>query len=112
MRGPASVYKVTQAPCVPVEGRKLSGVSRTVVRMTDPGRGSRPPVAADVAWLAAARWQGEPLSRLDLAHATAAVVVQAGRDPEGEHTYAVLELAELVGLDTLAELWREAADDS
>src|SRR5215470_13984871 len=112
MRGPASVYKVTHPPCVPMEGRKLSEASRTVVPMTDPGRRLRPHAAADVEQLAAARWQGEPLSRLDLAHATAAVVVQAGRDPEGGHTPAVLDLAERVGLDTLAELWREAADDS
>jgi hypothetical protein len=112
MHGPASVYKVTQTSCVPVEGRKLPEASRTVVPMTDPGRRIRPHVAADVERLAAAQWQSEPLSRLDLAHATAAVVVQAGRDPDGEHTGAVLELADRVGLDTLAELWRDAADDS
>ncbi len=80
--------------------------------MTDPGRRQRPHVTADVERLAAARWQSEPLARIDLAHATAAVVVRAGRDPDGEHTGAVLDLAETVGLDTLAELWREAADDS
>ena len=40
------------------------------------------------------------------------MVVRAGRDPQGQHTGAVLDLAETVGLDTLAELWREAADDS
>jgi hypothetical protein len=86
-------------------------VSRTVVHMTDPGRRQRPHVAADVERLAAAR-HSEPWARIDLAHATAAVVVQAGRDPQGQHTGAVLDLADTVGLDTLAELWREAADDS
>jgi hypothetical protein len=68
----------------------------------------------DVERLAAARGTAEPeaFTRLDMAHATAAAVVQAGRDPGGVATGTLLELAETVGLDTLAELWREAADDS
>ncbi|HSV67427.1 MAG TPA: DNA-directed RNA polymerase subunit beta [Mycobacteriales bacterium] len=85
--------------------------------MTDPGqpageRRPRPHVAADVERLAAARWHGEPLARIELAHATAAVVVEAGRSGVGPRTPDLLDLADTVGLDTLAELWREAADDS
>jgi hypothetical protein len=82
--------------------------------MTEPGRRQRPHVVPDVERLAAARTAGEagPSTRLDLAHATAAAVIRAGRDPEGVATVTLLELEETVGLDTLAELWREAADDS
>lgn len=82
--------------------------------MTEPGRRYRPHVVPDVERLAAAQASAGPeaSSRLDLAHATAAAVVRAGRDPSGVATDTLLELAETVGLDTLAELWREAADDS
>jgi hypothetical protein len=106
------VNNITHATSGSARTRKLSALSRTVVAMTDPGRKQRPHVAADVERLAAVRWQSEPLARIDLAHATAEVVVRAGRDAAGEHTGALLALAETVGLDTLAELWREAADDS
>jgi hypothetical protein len=82
--------------------------------MTDSGRRQRPHVVPDVERLAAARAADvpEPSSRLDLAHATAAAVVRAGREPDGVATVTLLELADTVGLETLAELWREAADDS
>jgi len=61
--------------------------------------------------LAALAADGEPLARLELAHATAAVVVQAGRsDPDP--AMRMILLAETVGLETLAELWRDAAPDS
>jgi hypothetical protein len=82
--------------------------------MTESGRRQRPHVVPDVERLAAARSsaESEPAARLDLAHATAAAVVRAGREPDGVATDILLELAETVGLDTLAELWREADDDS
>lgn len=85
--------------------------------MADPGhagnrRRRRPHLAADVERLAAAHWHGEPLAQIELAHATAAVVVQAGRSGVGPRTPDLVDLAETVGLDTLAELWRQAADDS
>jgi hypothetical protein len=82
--------------------------------MTESGRRQRPHVVPDVERLAAARAGTEPeaFTRLDLAHATAAAVVRAGREPGGVATDTLLELAETVGLETLAELWREAADDS
>jgi hypothetical protein len=75
-------------------------------------RWRRPHIAADVERLAGARWHGEPLAQLELAHATAAAVVRAGRSGEGACTPDLVDLAETVGLDTLAELWRQAADDS
>jgi hypothetical protein len=82
--------------------------------MSEPGRRQRPHVVPDVERLAAARAgaEPEPSTRIDLAHATAAAVVRAGRDRDEVTTDTLLELADTVGLDTLAELWREAADDS
>lgn len=79
--------------------------------MSGPPDPRRPRYSADVERLAALAAGGEPLARLELAHATAAVVVQAGRsdpDPAGR----MVLLAETVGLETLAELWRDAAPDS
>lgn len=86
--------------------------------MTDSGHSvgqrRRPHVVADVERLAGPQWHGEPAGRLELAHTTAAAVVRAGRDGAGAGAGApdLLTLADEVGLDTLAELWRLAADDS
>ncbi len=54
----------------------------------------------------AAGADSSPTSRAEIAAATAAVVVQAGRSPgDGERFVA---LADRVGLDTLAALWQDA----
>jgi hypothetical protein len=45
-------------------------------------------------------------SRAELAAATAAVLVQAGREPGDDERFVAL--ADRVGLDTLAALWRDA----
>ena len=50
---------------------------------------------------------GEPFSRAEMAQATAAAVVAAGRDADGSRDRFVT-LADQVGLDTMAELWRDA----
>ena len=79
----------------------------------DPERRRRRPVlAADVEALAQAAAGGEPSARLELAHATAVALVHAGRDQRGGDTQQLVRLAETVGLDTLSELWRDAAADS
>jgi hypothetical protein len=49
-----------------------------------------------------------PTSRAEVASATAAVVVQAGRDPQAGPDDRFIALADRVGLDTLAELWRDS----
>jgi hypothetical protein len=75
----------------------------------------RPLLSADVEALAAAASGGEPFARLELAHATAAALVDAGRGDGGaadEVTSRLVGLAETVGLDTLSELWRDAPADS
>jgi hypothetical protein len=68
-------------------------------------------LAADVERLAASAAEGEPFARLELAHATAAAVVAAGRG-ENEPSDRMVHLADTVGLDTLAQLWRGAASDT
>ncbi len=68
--------------------------------------------SADVEALAAAVHAGEPFARIELAHATAAALVDAGRGEGGPATSRLVDLAETVGLDTLSELWRDAPPDS
>jgi hypothetical protein len=72
----------------------------------------RPLLSADVEALAAAAEAGEPFARIELAHATAAALVDAGRGDGGPSTSRLVDLAETVGLDTLSELWRAAPADS
>ena len=75
-------------------------------------RRPRPLLSADVEALAAAAEAGEPFARIELAHATAAALVDAGRGDGGPGTSQLVDLAETVGLDTLSELWRDAPADS
>ena len=75
-------------------------------------RRERPLLAGNVEALASAAVDGEPFARLELAHATASALVDAGRGDGGPATDRLVELAETVGLDTLSELWRDAAADS
>jgi hypothetical protein len=75
-------------------------------------RRPRPLLSADVEALAAAAAAGEPFARIELAHATAAALVDAGRGGAGPGTSRLVDLAETVGLDTLSELWRDAPADS
>jgi hypothetical protein len=75
-------------------------------------RRDRPLLSADVEALAEAATAGDPYARLELAHATAVALVDAGRGDGGPETSRLVGLAETVGLDTLSELWRDAPADS
>ena len=65
-----------------------------------------------------ASWDGlegspDPAERSALAHETAAVVVRLGRDEDDEElTARLVTLADEVGLEALADLWRDASPDS
>jgi len=72
----------------------------------------RPVLAGDVEALADAAAGGEPSARLELAYATAGALVDAGRGGGNTDTRRLVQLAETVGIDTLSELWRDAAADS
>jgi hypothetical protein len=69
-------------------------------------RPHRPALFADLTEMIDAAGGSSPSSRAEIAAATAAVLVQAGRSPgDGDRFVA---LADRVGLDTLAALWRDA----
>lgn len=53
----------------------------------------------------------DPADRITVAHATAAAVLNAGRDDRAD-TARLVELADHIGLDEMAELWREAGSDT
>jgi hypothetical protein len=81
--------------------------------VSEPPRHHRPVLAADLERLVAGSVEGEPSARMELAHATAAALVSVGRDSTGDDpTDRFVRLADTVGLDTLAELWRGAPPDS
>jgi hypothetical protein len=76
----------------------------------DAGRPHRPSLYADLTALIDASGGVDPGSRAEVAAATAAVVVHAGRsgregDPDDRD---LVSLADRVGIDTLAALWRDA----
>ena len=67
---------------------------------------------ADIERLSAQASGGDPLARLELAHATAAALVEAGRGSDAVRAGQLVALADTVGLDTLAELWQDAEEDT
>ena len=74
-----------------------------------PARPHRPVPYADLTDLIDAAGGTSPRSRAEIAAATAALVIAAGRDsasPVGERR--LVDLADVIGLDTLAALWRDA----
>ncbi|MGH8828272.1 MAG: hypothetical protein ACRDVZ_11910, partial [Jiangellaceae bacterium] len=56
----------------------------------------------------------DPADRIMIAHATAAAVLQVGRNEgaDAETTLRLVHLADQVGLDEMAEIWREAGPDT
>jgi hypothetical protein len=67
-------------------------------------RPHRPLQRADLSDLADQAGAGEPFARTELAAATAAAVITRGR---AVGSPSLVDLADRVGLDTLAELWRD-----
>jgi hypothetical protein len=67
-------------------------------------RPRRPITRADLSGLVEQSAANEPFARTELAAATAAAVISQGR---AAGTPSLVDLADRVGLDTLAELWRE-----
>jgi hypothetical protein len=71
--------------------------------MSAEDRPHRPLRRADLSDLAGPGLELEPFARSELAAATAAAVITHGRSSEAA---SMVDLADRVGLDTLAELWR------
>jgi hypothetical protein len=78
--------------------------------MTEPARPHRPIRRADLVELAGAAASSEPFARSELAAATAAAVITHGR--ASADSAPLVDLADRVGLDTLAELWRDEQPSS
>lgn len=100
-------FVVVGARAGSVSARILVGVSESAPRPR------RPALSPDLIAAMGDAFAGEPVSRAELASATAAAVVSAGRaaDPvavSGSRTAPeqFLTLADRIGLETLAELWR------
>lgn len=81
-------------------------VAIVVVVPDRPQRPHRPAPYADLTAFIDAAGGTTPSSRAELAAATAAVVVRAGRDGDAGDRF--VGLADTVGLDTLAALWRDS----
>jgi hypothetical protein len=77
-------------------------------RVPEPDRPHRPIPRADITALAGSG-EFEPFARAELAAATAAAVITHGRSAGSE---SLVDLADRVGLDTLAELWRHEQPSS
>ena len=76
--------------------------------VTDPARPHRPVRLPDLTALSEAATD-EPFARTELAAATAAAVITQGRS---SGSTSMIDLADRVGLDTLAELWRDEEPSS
>jgi hypothetical protein len=95
-----------------------AGPARPVAARTGPYRGRvsehrepgprphKPALFADLTEMIDAAGGASPASRAEIAAATAAVLVRAGRSPGDGDRF--VGLADRVGLDTLAALWRDA----
>lgn len=79
--------------------------------MTDPRRHHRPIRLPDLTALSGAGEHVEPFARTELAAATAVAVITHGR-AAGAGEGSLVDLADRVGLDTLAELWRDEEPSS
>jgi hypothetical protein len=73
-------------------------------RVTEGDRPHRPLKRADLSSVADNVAAVEPFARTELAAATAAAVIMHGRS---EGSPSLVDLADRIGLDTLAELWRD-----
>jgi hypothetical protein len=73
-----------------------------------PPRPHRPAPYADLTAFIDAAGGMTPSSRAEIASATAAVLVRAGRGPDGGSEDRFVALADSVGIDTLAALWQDS----
>ena len=73
-----------------------------------PQRPHRPAPYADLTALIDAAGGADPTSRHEVAAATAALLVQAGREQGAGDGTRFVDLADQIGLDTLAALWRDS----
>jgi hypothetical protein len=71
-------------------------------------RPHRPTVYADLTAVIDAAGGATPSSRSEVAAATAAALIRVGRDAACSDDEQLVGLADQIGLDTLAELWRDA----
>jgi hypothetical protein len=76
--------------------------------MSDSPRPHRPALHADLTELVDAAGDDGGMSRAEIAAATAAVVVQAGRSSGDPSLDRFVDLADRVGIDTLAQLWQKS----
>jgi hypothetical protein len=76
--------------------------------VTDQPRHHRPALHADLTELVDASGYDGGLSRAEIAAMTAAVVVRAGRASDEPGAERFVDLADRVGIDTLAQLWQKS----
>ncbi|MDQ1735824.1 MAG: hypothetical protein QOH56_2075 [Pseudonocardiales bacterium] len=107
-RRTASARPATSLAAFPATFRPI-GASPYPGGVTEPQRPHRPVRRADLASLDGAVSDVEPFARTELAHATAAAVLSQGRE-NADNSF--VDLADRVGLDTLAELWRDEQPSS
>lgn len=92
-----------------VRSTQPSSGARTLEGVTDSGRRfHRPSLRTDLTALLDEMQTGEPFHRSELAAATAAAVIDAGRGSAESSPERFVTLADQIGLDTLTELWRSA----
>ncbi|UQX86724.1 hypothetical protein M6D93_10415 [Jatrophihabitans telluris] len=77
--------------------------------MNEPARHHRPVRRADLTTLLDGLSATEPFGREEVAEATAAAVISHGRSGQSD---SLVDLADRVGLQTLAELWRDSEPDT
>ena len=88
------------------EGLPRRPAAVIVAGVDQSSRPHRPAPYADLTGFIDAAGGTVPTSRAEIAAATAAVVVQAGREPHSDARF--VDLAERVGLETLAALWHDS----
>jgi hypothetical protein len=86
--------------------RREQGVDRP--RNPVAGRAHRPVLVADITALIDAAGGANAASQEEVAQATATAVISAGAERSSDCAHTLVTLADVVGLDTLAELWRDA----
>lgn len=110
MNGPASQLNGTWSNASNTYQRKAASASRRGYRgrVDQHPRPHRPSPYADLTGFIDAAGGVTPSSRAEIAAATAAVLVQAGRETDEPVDDRFIALVDRVGIDTLAALWRDS----